>query len=93
MELKDIKQAKKRLEGVVHVTPIERSETFSAMSGADIYLKCENLQKTGSFKVRGAFNKISKLELKEGCKVFSCSAGNHAQGVAYSATRRGIESV
>ncbi len=93
MELKDIKQAKKRLEGVVHVTPIERSETFSAMSGADVYLKCENLQKTGSFKVRGAFNKISKLDLKAGTKVFSCSAGNHAQGVAYAATRRGVQSV
>ena len=52
MELKDIKQAKKRLEGVVHVTPIERSQTFSDMSGADVYLKCENLQKTGSFKDR-----------------------------------------
>ena len=93
MEINEIKKARERLLGTVHHTPLERSDTFSRLTGGDVYLKCENLQKTGSFKVRGAFNKISKLELKEGCKVFSCSAGNHAQGVAYSATRRGIESV
>ncbi len=93
MEINEIKKARERLLGTVHHTPLERSDTFSRLTGGEVYLKCENLQKTGSFKVRGAFNKISKLELKEGCKVFSCSAGNHAQGVAYSATRRGIESV
>lgn len=93
MELIDIQKAEKRLEGTVHHTPLERSETFSRQTGGDVYLKCENLQKTGSFKVRGALNKISKLDLKKGAKVFSCSAGNHAQGVAYAATNRGVQSV
>ena len=93
MELKDIYAAQKRLEGTVHHTPLEHSATFSAQTGGDVYLKCENLQKTGSFKVRGAFNKISKLDVDGNTEVFSCSAGNHAQGVAYSATRRGVRSV
>lgn len=93
MELKDIIKAAERLEGTVHRTPLEHSETFSKMSGGDVHLKCENLQKTGSFKVRGAFNKIAKLDLDKGAKVFSCSAGNHAQGVAYAAAKRGIEAV
>ncbi len=93
MRLQDIKQARERLKGTVHHTPLEHSETFSRMSGGDVYLKCENLQKTGSFKVRGAFNKIAKLDLDKSAKVYSCSAGNHAQGVAYAAAKRGIEAV
>ncbi|MCH5165444.1 MAG: threonine ammonia-lyase [Clostridiales bacterium] len=93
MELKDIYEAQKRLDGTVHHTPLELSETFSRISGGKVYLKCENLQKTGSFKVRGAFNMISKLDLDDNAKVFSCSAGNHAQGVAYAAARRGVKAV
>lgn len=93
MKITDITAAQERLRGTVHHTPLEFSDTFSKMSGGKVYLKCENLQKTGSFKVRGAFNKISKLDLKSSTRVFSCSAGNHAQGVAYAATKRGISSV
>lgn len=93
MELKDIQEARVRLSGTVHHTPIEHSETFSRQVGGSVYLKCENLQKTGSFKVRGAYNKISKLDLKKGAEVFSCSAGNHAQGVAYAAAQRGVKAV
>ncbi len=93
MELKDIKEARERLSGTVHHTPLEHSETFSRQTDGSVFLKCENLQKTGSFKVRGAYNKISKLDLKKGAKVFSCSAGNHAQGVAYAAAQRGVDAV
>ena len=88
-----IKTAEKRLHGVVHHTPLDFSSTFSAMSGAEIYLKLENLQKTGSFKIRGAYNKVQSLSPKEREKgVIAASAGNHAQGVAYGAHQAGIES-
>jgi len=93
MELKDFFEAKRRLEGVIHKIPLEWTKHFSDITGANVYLKCENRQKTGSFKVRGAYNKIAKLT--EGGKVTSVvasSAGNHAQGVAYSATCAGIKS-
>lgn len=93
MDIKDIKSARERMSGVVHHTPLEYSETFSKMSGGKVYLKCENLQKTGSFKVRGAFNMISKLDIDSSTTVYSCSAGNHAQGVAYAANSRGIKSI
>lgn len=93
MEIQDIEKARERLSGTVHHTLLEHSETFSAMAGGAVYLKCENLQKTGSFKVRGALNMITKLDLKKDARVFSCSAGNHAQGVAYAAARRGIKAV
>lgn len=85
MELKEIEQAAARLRNVVHKTPLCSSRTFSEMSGAELYLKCENLQKTGSFKVRGAYNKIAKLaENGQAASVVASSAGNHAQGVAYA---------
>ena len=92
MKIKDIEQARQRIASFVHHTPLEYSETFSKMAGGPVYLKCENLQKTGSFKVRGALNKLSKTDVGDK-KVYSCSAGNHAQGVAFAATKRGIESV
>lgn len=88
----DIIAAQKRLKGIVKHTPLEHSKTFSAMSGASVFMKLENLQSTGSFKVRGAYNKIctlSKEELKRG--VVCASAGNHAQGVAYAAKRLGAK--
>lgn len=91
MEYKDIENARLRLNGTIHRTPLEHSQTFSNAAGGDVFLKCENLQKTGSFKVRGALNKISKLDLKAGAEVYSCSAGNHAQGVAYAAAKRGVK--
>lgn len=93
MELKEIEQAAARLRNVVHKTPLCSSRTFSEMSGAELYLKCENLQKTGSFKVRGAYNKIAKLaENGQAASVVASSAGNHAQGVAYASGAVGISS-
>ncbi len=78
------------LDGVIHRTPLDKTRTFSEMTKANVYLKLENLQKTGSFKARGAYYKISSLsdeEKKRG--VIAASAGNHAQGVAYAAKMAG----
>jgi len=89
-----IKEAREVLRGVVHVTPLVSNKTFSDISGGEVYLKLENLQKTGAFKVRGAFYKISKLvKTKDVKKVVTASSGNHAQGVAYSASLLGVEAV
>ena len=87
----DIVKAGEVLRGVVHTTPLDYSATFSRLTGADVYLKLENLQKTGSFKVRGAYYKIWNLSDEEKRKgVVAASAGNHAQGVAYAASRQGV---
>lgn len=84
--LADIKQARQFLSGIAHHTPLEYSFTFSKMTGCKAYLKLENLQKTGSFKIRGAYNKIRSLLPEESINgVIAASAGNHAQGVAYAA--------
>lgn len=72
----------------VHKTPLIYSNSFSRMFGAELYLKAENLQKTGSFKVRGAFNKLIQTRPE---KVIAASMGNHAQGVAYAATSLGMK--
>ncbi|MBM7866385.1 threonine ammonia-lyase [Heliobacterium gestii] len=91
LSLEDIRVAAGRLEGKLHRTPFERSVTFSQLSGRDVWLKCENLQRTGSFKIRGAMNKILSLteaERKRG--VIAASAGNHAQGVALGASLLGV---
>ena len=83
LTLKDFELAKKRLDGIVHKTELARSTTFSDMAGGEVWLKCENRQKTGSFKIRGAANKIGALvERGEVKAVVASSAGNHAQGVA-----------
>ncbi len=93
LELEDIKVATKRLQGVVVRTGLEFSRTFSEMVGGEIYLKTENLQLTGSFKIRGAYNKIAALSDEEKSRgVIAASAGNHAQGVALGAARSGINS-
>ena len=90
--LKDIVQAQELLKGVIHKTLLDKSHTFSEMTGAEVYLKLENLQKTGSFKIRGAYHKIRSLTDKERrCGVIAASAGNHAQGVAYGARAAGIK--
>ena len=87
--LEMIKEARQILDGNIEKTPIY---TASRM-GENLYIKMENLQKTGSFKLRGAFNKIAHLTKEQAAKgVISCSAGNHAQGVALSATKQGINS-
>jgi len=92
-QFSDIINAQSLLSTVVKKTPLERSKSFSAMSGADVYLKLENLQTTGSFKVRGAYYKIANLTTEEIAKgVLAASAGNHAQGVAYAATKLGVKS-
>ncbi|HIR86159.1 MAG TPA: threonine ammonia-lyase [Candidatus Limivicinus faecipullorum] len=91
MELRDIKNAAQRLRPILHHTELDLSSTFSSMTGGSIYLKCENRQKTGSFKIRGASNKIASLvEQGQVQSVVASSAGNHAQGVAYAAKKFGI---
>jgi len=81
-----IRDARARAAGRVKTTPLELSATFSAMTGKHVYLKLENLQKTGSFKVRGALNKLELLDAAARARgVITASAGNHAQGVAYAA--------
>lgn len=82
VEIADIERALGRIHGFVHKTPMFYSRSFSELSGAEVYLKAENLQKTGSFKVRGAFNKLQEVR---GEKVIAASMGNHAQGVAFAA--------
>ncbi|MDQ3998785.1 MAG: threonine ammonia-lyase, partial [Thermoproteota archaeon] len=84
--IEDIVNAQKLLTGTVRKTPIQTSRTFSGLAGTNLFLKLECLQVTGSFKVRGAFVKISRLSDKQaGHGVIAASAGNHAQGVAYAA--------
>ncbi len=91
IQLREIEKANERLKPILHHTELDLSSTFSAMSGGQIYLKCENRQKTGSFKIRGASNKIASLiEAGQKGPVVASSAGNHAQGVAYAAKRFGI---
>jgi len=89
-----IKEAARALSGVVHRTELRRSATFSSMCGGDIYLKYENQQKTGSFKLRGAYYKLYSLKKQGDVKtVIAASAGNHAQGVAYAAGMLGMDAV
>ncbi len=89
----DIIEARKTLKPIVKFTTMEYSRLFSSMSGADVFMKLENLQSTGSFKVRGAFNKISHLHPEEVKNGVTCaSAGNHAQGVAFASAQLGIHS-
>lgn len=90
--LKSIKEAQKRLEGVIKKTPLMYTDVFSDLSGNQVYMKPENLQKTGAFKIRGAFNKIAQLSDDEKSKgLVTSSAGNHAQGVAYAAKELGVK--
>ena len=87
MDIKDIRKAAEVIGDFVHKTPLIHSNSFSSMTGAEVFLKAENLQKTGSFKVRGAFYKLNSLGNKN---VIAASMGNHAQGVAYAAAKLGI---
>src|SRR3990167_4540535 len=89
--LKDIEAAYKLISSELVATPLKETRHFYKMVGATLYLKMENLQHTGSFKVRGATNRILKLTLEEKTRgVVAASAGNHAQGVASIAAQRGI---
>ena len=92
--ISDIYAAAKRLEGIVRKTPLTYSEFFSDISGCSTYLKLENLQTTGAFKLRGAYNRISLLTEEEKNRgVITASAGNHAQGVAYASQKLGVRAV
>lgn len=87
----EIRAARERGAGLVRVTPLDQSATLSELCGRKVYLKLENLQKTGSFKVRGALNKIQQLSAAARDRgVITASAGNHAQGVAYAARRADV---
>ena len=91
LTLDSINAARKRLREQIHETPLLSSRTISGPVGAACYLKCENVQKTGSFKPRGALNLISQLsDVERGRGVVTISAGNHAQAVAWAAARAGI---
>ena len=83
----DVRKAADTIRPFIHRTPLIYSNSFSSISGAEVYLKAENLQKTGSFKVRGAFNKLISLKDKN---IIAASMGNHAQGVAFAASRLGM---
>jgi threonine dehydratase len=89
--LEDIRAAAARLRGAIEATPFVHSRTLSRLTGAEVWLKLENLQFTASFKERGALNKLLSLGAAERARgVIAMSAGNHAQAVAYHAARMGI---
>lgn len=92
--LADVEAARKRVAGIAHKTPVTPSTTFSERTGAEVWLKLENLQRTGSFKLRGALNKIASIPPAERARgVVAASAGNHAQGVALAARMMDIPCV
>ena len=86
VDIDDVRAARKLLDGVVRMTPLEHSRVLAAAAGGPVHLKCENLQRTGSFKIRGAYTRIARLTAEErAAGVVAASAGNHAQGVALAA--------
>ncbi|MEE2899826.1 MAG: pyridoxal-phosphate dependent enzyme, partial [Gemmatimonadota bacterium] len=93
-DLARFEEAHALIHSAVHKTPMVRSETLSERVGAPVYLKCENLQKTGAFKVRGALHRLLRLtEVQWASGVATISAGNHAQAVAWAATSVGVRSL
>jgi threonine dehydratase len=94
LTLPDILAARERLRDSIYYSPCPHSQMLSALTGQQVYLKLENLQMTGSFKERGALNRIAVLTPEQASRgVIAASAGNHAQGVAYHATKRGIRAL
>ncbi len=92
IQLSEIVQAKRRVSKVVNKTPFAHAPILSEEVGADVYLKKENLQLTGAYKIRGAYNKIASLsDIERSNGVVAASAGNHAQGVGYSAKEFNIK--
>jgi threonine dehydratase len=90
--LADLKDARERLNGIARVTPLLSSNTIGGLTGREVSLKAENLQLTGSFKIRGAYNTITRLsEAERGRGVVTASAGNHGQAVAWAARAAGLE--
>ncbi len=91
LTLRDLEAARTRLKGLILRTPLIYSHTLSRSRGAEVFLKLENLQTTGSFKLRGAMNRLKLLkERGEGDRVVAASAGNHGQGVAFAAASLGL---
>jgi threonine dehydratase len=91
--LADIEQAYAGIQHVAHRTPLFTSQTVDALAGCSVYLKAENLQKTGSFKIRGAYHCLSKFSPEQKARgVVTASAGNHAQGIALGARLNGSRS-
>src|ERR1700684_2492190 len=91
LTLDDIKAAARRVEGHLERTPCRHSRTLSAITGAEVWVKFENLQFTASYKERGALNKLLQLSPDEKRRgVIAASAGNHAQGLAYHGQRLGV---
>src|ERR1700761_6933475 len=89
--LDQIKQAEQRIRDFIYFSPCQLSAALSEATGQQVFLKLDNLQRTGAFKERGALNRILLLSAEEkGRGVIAASAGNHAQAVAYHATQRGI---
>ncbi len=92
LDLKHFQEAKKRVDEVIIPTPLIYSEAFSKECKNQVYIKPENLQRTGAFKIRGAYNKIVKMNDEAKAKgLIASSAGNHAQGVAYAASKLGVK--
>lgn len=92
--LDDVRSAAALLEGVATRTPVDYSRALSRIAGTDVWLKCENLQRAGSFKVRGAYVRMARLSPEERARgVVAASAGNHAQGVALAARLLGIDAL
>src|SRR6202021_407451 len=91
IEWKKVEEAHERIRPRIHRTPVMTSESLNALSGAELFFKCENLQKTGSFKIRGATNAIFSITDEEAARgVVTHSSGNHAAAVARAAAWRGI---
>lgn len=89
--LESVRSARERLAGLAHVTPVMTSSTFDAMTGLSLFFKCENLQRVGAFKFRGAMNAVGRLSDEEAARgVATHSSGNHAQALALAAKLRGI---
>lgn len=94
LTLELIKQAAARIAGRVHPTPIMTSRSFNEVAGCEVFFKCENLQRAGAFKARGATNKILSLtDDEKSCGVIAVSSGNHAQAVALAAREAGVRAV
>src|SRR5687768_18369361 len=90
--LADFELARERVSEAIETTPMESSRFLAEVVGSPVYLKCENLQRTGSYKIRGAYNRLATLSDEEKARgVVAASAGNHAQGVAFAARELGIK--
>src|SRR3984957_20500608 len=94
ISLADVAEERERVRGSIYYSPCPHSQMLSALTGQQVYMKLENLQMTDPFKERGALNRIATLTPAQAARgVVAASAGNHAQGVAYHATKRGIRAL